>query len=53
MERIGEHFSHPNYSEALAKAYLEQGFDEKAKTEVKALKNNFPTFEISEDLIKL
>ncbi len=53
MERVGKHFSHPNYSEALAKAFLEQGFEDKAKTEVQQLKNNFPTFEISEDLMKI
>ncbi len=50
MARIGQNFSHPKYSLALINAYLEQGFENKAKMEKLRLIKDFPDVELPDKL---
>ncbi len=53
MERVSYYFSNPNYSEALARAYLEQGFKDKATSVIQSLQKAFPKFKIPKDLLSI
>lgn len=53
MARIGQHFSHPKYSLALINAFLEQGFEKRARTEKTRLLKRFPDVELPSALASL
>lgn len=50
MEVVGQHFSHPKYSEALIRALLEQGKIDKAKSEKQKFLEQFPDNQLPEDI---
>lgn len=50
MEVVGQHFSHPKYSEALIRAFMEQGLLNKAKLEKQHFIKQYPDAKLPEDI---
>lgn len=53
MERVGKHFSHPQYSLALIRAYVEQDMLEDARQEKASFLAAYPDFELPEDVVRI